>query len=295
MKPFLIFIVAVLLSSCESTEHQFDASGVFETTEIIVSAEAIGKIIHFDIQEGQVVSPGQLIGIIDTTQLYLRKMQLLSSVKALQTRKPDITKQIATIEQQISTAKRDQQRMENLIKENAATQKQLDDVTAQVLFLEKQLSAQRSTLENSEQSINEESNALRIQIEQVNDQIQKSKITAPLPGTILVKYVEAGEFATTGKPLFKIADTQNMFLRAYVTSNQLSQLRIGQGVKVFADFGEEGYKEYAGLVSWISTKSEFTPKTIQTKDERANLVYAIKIAVKNDGYIKIGMYGSVKL
>lgn len=294
-KIILSTTLLLLLSSCGSDEQKYDASGVFEATEIIVSAESAGKILQFDIQEGEDVSVHQLIGSIDTVQLHLRKMQLLANIKAIQSRRPDIAKQIAATEEQIATAKRDQRRIENLLKEHAATQKQLDDITAQIAIFEKQLDAQRSTLENNNQSITDESAGLKIQIDQLDDQLQKSKILSPINGTILVKYAEQGELATVGKPLFKIADVQNMFLRAYVTSNQLTQLKIGQTVKVVADFGSDGSKEYSGTITWISSKSEFTPKTIQTKDERANLVYAIKVAVKNDEYIKIGMYGGLQL
>lgn len=284
-----------LMISCGRGNGEYDASGVFEATEVIVSAEANGKLMQFSLEEGQVVSPETQIGYIDTTQLFLRKMQLLTNSKAVQSRHTDIPRQIAAIRQQITTQKNELKRFENLVKSNAANQKQVDDINAQILVLERQLAAQTEILENSNRGVSEESSGLDIQVAQLNDQIQKSIINSPIKGTILSKYAEQGELATQGKALFKVADMDNMFLRAYITSGQLTQIKVGQTVKVFADFGEKDMKEYSGVITWISDKSEFTPKTIQTRDERANLVYAIKIAVKNDGYLKKGMYGEIKL
>ena len=222
-------------------------------------------------------------------------MQLLTSVKSVQSRRSDIAKQIAATKEQIAKAEKEKKRNENLLKSNAATQKQVDDIDSQLAVLQKQLAAQISTLQNSNQSVTEESSAMEIQVAQVEDQLQKSHIISPINGTVLSKYAEAGELATQGKPLFKIADIENMYLRAYIIADQLTQMKLGQEVKVFADYGEDGKREYTGKVTWISDKAEFTPKTIQTRDERANLVYAVKIAVKNDGYLKIGMYGEVKI
>lgn len=291
-----IFIAGVLIffSACGGGNGDYDASGVFETTEVMVSAEANGKIIQFDLGEGQEVSPETIIGYIDTTQLYLKKMQLLASMKSVKTRYRDVPRQIASIKQQIATQKNELKRFENLVKSNAANQKQVDDINAQILVLEKQLAAQTETLENNNKGITEESSGFDIQVAQLDDQIHKSVITSPIKGTILSKYVEQGELAVQGRALFKVADIDNMILRAYVTASQLSDVRVGQTVKVFSDFGDKEKKEYSGTVTWISDKSEFTPKTIQTRDERANSVYAVKIAVKNDGYLKRGMYGEVK-
>ena len=288
-------IMIVLLTACGNGNNGYDASGVFEATEIIVSSEAAGKILQLNLQEGQLVHPDTAIGYIDTTQLFLQKMQLLASMKSLKSRHVDIPKQIAAIKQQIITQQNELKRFENLLLSNAANQKQVDDINAQLLVLEKQLAAQTETLQNSNTGISEENSVLDIKVAQLNDQIQKSIITSPIRGTVLSKYVESGELSTPGKALFKVADMDNMFLRAYVTASQLTRLKISQEVKVFADFGEKEMKEYAGVVAWISDKSEFTPKTIQTRDERANLVYAVKIAVKkNDGFLKKGMYGEVK-
>ena len=194
----------------------------------------------------------------------------------------------------LDEAEYEKKRTENLLKENAATQKQIDDIDSQIAVLQKQLEAQISTLQRGNASVTEESSAYEIQVAQLEDQLNKCRISSPINGTVLAKYAETGELAISGKPLFKVADIQNMFLRAYITADQLSQLKLGDKVKVFSDLGDDDRREYEGVITWISDKSEFTPKTIQTRDERANLVYAIKIAVKNDGYLKIGMYGEIK-
>lgn len=287
--------IILLLTACGKGNGDYDASGVFETTEVIVSAEANGKIMQLNFIEGQQVEQGKALGYIDTVQLYLKKMQLLTNTSAIKSGRVDIPRQIAAIKQQIATQKNEQKRFENLVKANAANQKQLDDINAQILVLERQLTAQTELLENSNKNISEQSSGLSVQVAQINDQIQKSIICSPINGTILSKYTEQGELATQGRALFKVADIEHMFLRAYITASQLTQVKIGQAVKVYADFGEKEMKEYSGTITWISDKSEFTPKTIQTRDERANLVYAVKVAVKNDGYLKYGMYGELKL
>ena len=286
---------AIVIFGCSSNDNEYDASGTFEATEVIVSSEANGKILSLNFREGTKLNANDVVGVIDSTQLYLKKLQILASVNAVQSRKPEIDKQIAVVEQQIATAEYEKKRVENLIKSNAVPKKQLDDVNAQISVLEKQLTALKSNLDVSTRGINQESNAIEVQIAQLNDQLKKCVITSPIDGTVLVKYAEAGELAVQGKPLFKIADTDNMFLRAYIVSSQLSDIKLGQKVKVFADYGDDKMKEYTGEVAWIATKAEFTPKTILTKDERANLVYATKIAIKNDGYLKIGMYGKIKI
>jgi HlyD family secretion protein len=290
----ITLILSSLLISCGKSKDDYDASGTFEATEVIVSAEATGRILSFDIEEGQTLTRNELIGRIDSTQLYLHKQQTISSKKALQSSRPDIKKQIAAIQQQIATAKSERKRFENLVKANASNQKQVDDINAQIAVLEKQLDAQKTTLQTTNQGISDNSEGVTFQAEQLQDQLQKCKIISPIAGTVLVKYAEMGEVASQGKALFKIADTNHMILRAYITADQLSQLKIGQKVKVTSDFGKDQNREYAGTLAWISSKAEFTPKTIQTRDERANLVYAVKINVKNDGLIKIGMYGNVK-
>jgi HlyD family secretion protein len=288
------FGALMMLTACSGSNGKYDASGTFEATEVIVSSEASGKILSFDVQEGQRLAAGQQVGYVDSLQLYYKKMQLVAGQQSVQSSRPDISKQIAATEQQIATAKTEKRRIENLLKANAATQKQLDDQNSMLLVLEKQLEAQKSSLQNTDKSLGDQSAGMKYQIDQLTDQLNKCRIINPINGTLLTKYAEAGEVTTPGKPLYKIADTDNMLLRAYVLNNQLSELKIGQQVRIYADSGD-GSKEYEGVVSWISDKAEFTPKTIQTRDERANLVYAVKIAVKNDGFIKIGMYGDMKI
>lgn len=286
-------LFALIVSGCRNG-NDYDASGTFEATEVVVSSEATGKLLQFDVTEGQLLKAGEQVGFADTVQLWLKKRQLQTNVKAVNSRYMDITKQIAATKQQIATQQRERQRYESLLKDNAANQKQLDDINAQIALLEKELSAQLSTLERNNAGVTEESSAADIQVAQLDDQLRKSYISSPIGGTVLAKYMERGELAVPGKALFKVADVENMFLRAYVTSDQLSQMKIGQEVQVFADYGGNNRKEYPGRITWISDKSEFTPKNIQTKDERANLVYAVKVAVKNDGFLKIGMYGEMK-
>lgn len=294
MKTILLASVLLSLGACKNNRNDFDAAGTFEATEIIVSSQANGEIMRFEAEEGKKLTAGEEIGYIDTLQLYLKKRQLQASMKSVRSRMSDINKQIAATQEQISTAEKEKARYENLLRQNAGTQKQVDDWDSQLRILRKQLAAQLSTLERGNSGLTEESSATEIQIAQIDDQLRKSRIVSPIDGTVLVKYAEKGELANQGRPLFKIADTENIYLRAYVVASQLTEMKIGQKVSVFADSGKEGRREYKGTISWISDKAEFTPKTIQTRDERANLVYAVKIALKNDGYIKIGMYGEMK-
>ncbi len=273
----------------------FDATGTFEATEVIVSAEVSGRIMQYDVDEGTALKAGEQVGYIDTTQLYLQKMQLTANARSVRSRAQDVSKQIASTREEIAKAQFEKRRNEKLLASNASTQKQIDDLDSQIAVLEKKLAAQISTLQNSNTSITEESSALEIQVAAIEDMIRKSILSSPIDGTVLANYAQAGELAAPGKALFKVADTDNMYLRAYITSSQLADVKIGQQVKVFSDYGDDIRKEYPGTVKWIADKAEFTPKTIQTKDERADLVYAVKIAVPNDGYIKIGMYGEVKL
>lgn len=297
MRSFRILslVMAVLsLAACKNKNNDYDASGVFETTEVLVSAKGNGEIMQFNVLEGQDVEAKKPIGVIDTTQLHLKKKQLLAGVRAVNSRKVTVAHQIAALQEQIVTQKREQKRFETLVKQNAATQKQLDDITAAIVTLEKQLAAQTETLNNANNSLTDEQASLMIQIEQIDDQMKNAIIKSPIKGTILGKYAETGELAVAGRALFKVADIENMVLRAYITASQLTTVKIGQEVTVYSDLGKSDRKEYKGTISWISDKAEFTPKTIQTRDERANLVYAVKIAVRNDGYIKKGMYGEVK-
>ena len=286
-------IVALAVAGCNRSKYDYDASGTFEATEIIVSSEATGRLVWFSVEEGDRLQAGQQAGLIDTLQLHLGKVQLMASRQAVDSRRLDISQQIAATQQQIATQQRERERTQRLIAVNAANTKQLDDIDAAIAVLEKQLAAQRESLQSGNRSVSGEAEGLAAQVASVEDRIARSCIASPIDGTVLVKYAEQGEFASTGAPLFKIADVDHMIMRAYVTSGQLTQLQIGRQVTVYTDFGDSGSRQYDGTVTWISDQAEFTPKTIQTKDERANLVYAVKIAVANDGYLKIGMYGDV--
>ena len=287
-------VIIFFLVSCNGNKSKHDASGAFEATEVIISAEANGKIEAFDLKEGERLAEGQQIGYVDSTQLYLKKMQLLAAQKAVVARRPDVAKQIAATKEQIEKAKLEKARVENLLKDGAATEKQADDADSQLRVLESTLAAQMNSLATSVNSLDEESASVRIQIEQVNDQLAKCRIVNPVEGTVLSKYAQAKEMVSTGKPLYKIADTRNMFLRAYLVSAQLEKISVGHDATVFVALSDGSSKSYPGKVTWISDKAEFTPKTIQTQDERQNLVYAVKIEVANtDGLIKIGIYGDV--
>ena len=285
---------ALMMAACGGNEKAYDATGTFEATETTVFAEQSGALLTFSVNEGDSIGQGQEVGLIDTTQTWLKIQQLVATKKVYQSQKPDMERQIAATRQQLTKARQDEQRYRELVADGAAPSKMLDDATSQVNVLQKQLDAQVSTLSSQLSTLNSQLSTTDVQIEQLRDMLRKCHVTAPAKGTILEKYVERGEFVATGKPLFKVADTHDMYLRAYVTSAQLQTVKLGQRVKVFANYGDQQKKEYDGTVSWISSRSEFTPKTILTDDERADLVYAVKIAVRNDGYIKIGMYGEVK-
>ena len=287
-------LLCAALAACSGNEKEYDATGTFEATEVTVSAEQNGRLLTFGINEGDRVGLGQEVALIDTTQLFLKARQVGATKMVYASQRPDVTKQLAAVKQQLVKARQEQQRFAGLVKDGAANRKMLEDAESQVKVLERQLSALQSTLSTSTNSLNAQMGTADVQRLQVADQLRKCHVTAPISGTVLDKYMECGEFAAVGKPLFKLADTDTMYLRAYVTTAQLQRVKTGMAVKVFADYGNGERKEYAGKVTWISQKSEFTPKTILTDDERADLVYAVKIAVRNDGYIKIGMYGEVK-
>ena len=291
----IILAAALIMTACSDKENKFDATGTFEATEVTVSAQENGCLLSFNIDEGSKVSVGNQVGLIDTVQLQLKARQLGATRQSFASQRPNTQAQIAATRQQLAKAIQEQHRFESLVKDDAANRKQLDDALSNVRVLQRQLEAQVSSLGNSTQSLNSQMSATEIQKYQVLDQLSKCHITTPITGVVLDKYVEQGEFVTTGKPLFKVADTDNLFLRAYITSAQLSMVKLGQHVKVYSDYGDNKGRQYQGTVTWISSRSEFTPKTILNEDERADLVYAVKIAVKNDGYAKIGMYGRVKL
>lgn len=290
----IALLSVAFLSACSGDSSNTDASGTFEAIETIVSADASGTIKAFTAEEGTELKAGQMIGYIDSTQLYLKKQQLLAQITAVLGKRPNVGAQIAALQEQLKQAEREQQRIANLVKADAATKKQLDDANAQVAIVQKQIAAQESSLGITTSGLTGETLPLSVQIRQTNDLLAKCRIVNPVNGTVLVKYAEANEMTTTGKPLYKIADLSTIRLRAYVTSDQFSQIRLNQQVTVLVDAADGKSSTYTGVIEWISDKAEFTPKTIQTKDERANLVYAIKVRVKNDGQLKIGMYGEVK-
>ena len=289
------FISALFLAACSAGDNPFDATGTFEATEVIISAEANGKIEKLDIEEGDVLTPDQRVGYIDSTQLYLSKLQLKENKKAVLAGRPDVQTQIQSTKKEIESALIDKKRIENLIKGDVATKQQLDDINSKLAVLEARLAAQKNSLNTSTSMLNEQSSAIQAQLAVIQDQLKKCVLVNPINGTVLTKYARASEISGMGKPLYKIADLTTLTLRAYISGTQLSQVKLGQSLTVMVDADKDSYKSYPGTITWISDKAEFTPKTIQTKDERANLVYAIKIAVKNDGLLKIGMYGEVKL
>lgn len=299
--------LSLFLFSCNNGEQEFDASGSFEAEETIISAEATGTILQLDIEEGKVLQKGEMVGYIDSTQLFLKKKQLLAQLKATGSRKPNISAQTGYFGQQeaatqtrLNNLMKEQKRLQNLVNANAATPKQLDDMDAQIEEVQKQLQVIRSQKEAQVSALQTQSSALssdmlplEVQIDQINDQLAKCKIVNPLQGTVLTQYAEPNEMTAMGKPLYKIADLSMITLRAYITGDQLPQVKLNQKVTVLTDDGKGGYTEKAGTITWINDKAEFTPKSIQTKDERANKVYAAKIKVPNDGTYKIGMYGEV--
>lgn len=309
MKKILLLAgVALALAACEDKEKAYDATGTFEATEVTVSAETSGKLKTFMVTEGLKVNANQEVGMVDTYQLSQKQdeldaanLQLEANAAATSSRQLDLQKQLASISQQIANARNEQARFAELVKDGAAPRKQLDDINYQIKVLQTQLDATRDQISANNASLAQQSRAIAAQRlgvdaqkRQLTDQIKNAHVVSPITGTVLEKYVEAGEFVTTGKPLFKVADVERMFIRAYVTSSQLKKLKLGQRVTVMADYGDNQKKNYAGVVTWISSRSEFTPKTILTDDERADLVYAVKVRFENDGYVKIGMYGEVK-
>lgn len=309
MKNLFTVLLATALFACKNGKMKSDASGTFEADEVIVSAEVPGKILSFNIDEGMAVEKDSVVGTIDAENLELQKQQVAASIDALSQRTSDVQPQVKLLQDQLivqqsqlKTLEREKSRTENLVKQDAATGKQLDDINAQIDVLHKQIAVtqqqinvQRSNIGTQNRGILSETAPMQKRIAQLDDQLKRASITNPIRGTVLAKYVEAGEVVSTGKALYKIADLSTITLRAYVTGDILPNIKLGQQVTVLIDSTKDDYKRYPGTVTWISDKAEFTPKTIQTKEERANLVYAIKVKVKNDGFLKIGMYGEVQL
>ena len=286
--------IGLVLGACTSQEEPYDASGIFETTEVIVSAKGTGELQSFQVEEGQAVRQGEVLGWIDTLQLSLKDRQLAASLLATESKRLDEKRQVAHLRQQIENLQREKERFTALLNAKATTAKQVDDIDYQIKVLQNQLVATQEQINSSNSSLSRQSESIQAQRAQMEDQIRNAMISSPITGTVLTKYAEQGEFAVPGKALFRVADVSQMKLRAYITADQLTHLQIGQQVTVYADSGETDRKSYTGRVIWIADKAEFTPKTIQTRNERANLVYAVKIAVENDGFIKRGMYGEVR-
>lgn len=295
MKKLYYLICAVVLCSACASEAEYDACGNFEADEILVSSQGTGEVIWLNLTEGMEVGEKEVLGQIDTLQLHLQKEQLQAQLNSLNSSRPDIESQVASLKSQIRNLKSEKTRVENLIARGAAPKKQLDDISTQIEVLERQLDAQQTSLRRNSTAIDHNASALKAQISLLEDKISRCRISSPISGTVLAKYVNAGEMVAAGTPVMKVADMDAMYLRAYFTSDLLPQLSLGKEVSVIADFGGEQQYEYKGRVVWISDESEFTPKAIQTRNTRANLVYAVKIAVENDGMLKIGMYGEVQL
>ncbi len=283
-KISIISIFLILISSCNSNSDLADGYGNFEAIETIISAESNGKLLQFNIEEGQTLAKDVIIGYIDTIQLSLKKDQLTASKNVISSKSRGVLSQINVLRSQLKTAKISKKRIENLIAENAGTQKQLDDINGKIDMLNQQI----ISVETQNAPIVNEIKSIDVQLQQIQDQIKKSILKNPVNGTVLVKYAEPNEITAFGKPLYKIADLSNMQLRVYVSETQLAGIKIGQEVTLKIDAGEN-MKNFDGIITWIASEAEFTPKIIQTKEERVNLVYAVKIDVKNDGSLKIGM------
>ncbi|MDE5849157.1 MAG: HlyD family efflux transporter periplasmic adaptor subunit [Muribaculaceae bacterium] len=293
-KIYSLAIASIMLASCSSAPD-YDATGIFEATTVTVSAETSGKILSMSVSEGDSVRKGQNIAVVDTALLVLQQKQIESQRQSAESVSPDIAAQAASLRSQIAHQQHECERFSRLLADGATTQKQYDDAQAQLNVLNGQLSALLSTLGKNRSSISDNAVAIQYQSEQIAEQIAKSVVDSPLSGTVLIKYAEPGEFATPGRPLCKLADLNDIYLRSYFTASQLADIKIGQKVTVIADFGGDEQYEYPGTITWIAQESEFTPKSIQTRDSRANLVYAVKIAVDNDGRLKLGQYGEVRL
>jgi HlyD family secretion protein len=304
-----LILMAGFIAGCNGNDQEFDASGTFETDEVIVSSELTGKILSFNVREGDAIAGNSIVGVIDAENLALQKEQVQASIEALREKTSDVTPQIRLLQDQLAvqqsqlqTLERERTRTENLLKQDAATPKQLDDINAQIdvakrqmAVTQQQIAVQRSNVATQNRSILSEKGPLEKRVAQLSDQLDQSNIVNPIKGTVISKYAEAGEMTSVGKALYKIANMDTLILRAYITGTQLSQVKLNQAVKVLVDSGVKKYRSYPGTITWVSDKAEFTPKTIQTKEERANLVYAVKVRVPNDGYLKIGMYGELQL
>lgn len=291
---FLILILPLLFAGCSDGSDDFDACGQIEAVDVVVSAESNGKIISLDVSEGAVLAKGECVGVIDSVQIYLQKMELISRKQNAASRIVDIKKQLAPQKSRLENLMVDKERYVNLLAKDAGTQKQVDDIEFQIAVSKGEIDAQTQTYQNNNSGVESELAMYDVQIAQKEDMLRKCRIVSPVAGTVLTRYVEEGETVTSGKPIFRIADMNDVYVRAYFSTSQLADLKIGSKVKVYPDDGSNKLKEYEGTVTWISEQAEFTPKNIQTRDDRADLVYAVKISIANDGYLKLGMYAYVK-
>lgn len=308
MKKYTLIAILLTIIGCGKTNSDFDAQGVFESDEVIVAAEVPGKLLSFNVNEGDSVSKGQIVAYIDSSSNILQREQLLATLNSINDKTTDpapqvelLNNQIQVQQSQLKNLNYEKARVENLLKSDAATKKQLDDINFQIESLlkqikvtQQQINVQIAAVRNQNKAILSEVNPVNKKINQVQDLIKKANLSNPINGIVLTTYAKEGELVTPGKPLYKVAYLNELTLRIYITGDQLSTIKIGQKVKVFIDKGKDDFASYPGTISAIASKAEFTPKTIQTKDERANLVYAVKVIVPNDGLIKIGMYGEVK-
>ena len=293
---FYVATAAALLTlgNCTDRSREFDACGQIEATEVLVSAEANGRIIALQLTEGDKLTAGEVVGVIDSVQTYLQKEELVRKRSNTQTKWVDIDRQLASQYAQLNKLKSDHERYQALEAKDAATRKQVDDLVSQIAVTEREIAAQRQNYERNNTGIREELALYDVQIAEKDDQLSKCRIVAPIDGTVLTKFAEAGELVTSGKSLFKLADMNQVYVRAYLTTAQLAEVKLGDTVQVTIEDGTDKPRTYEGRLVWIADEAEFTPKNIQTKDERADLVYAAKIALDNDGYLKLGMYAYVR-
>lgn len=292
MKNILYLLLAILIVSCGNDEILPDGYGNFEATEILISAEGTGKIINFEAEEGDKIAKNQILGYIDTVQLQLQKEQIEASIFAVTSKVRDVQVEVNVLTERKNAILKDKARLQRLYADSAATLKQMDDINSQLDILDKQIDATRKGLTTTNSGILAEIKPLQIRLKQIEDQLEKCKIKSPITGTILSKFAEEGEFTIIGKPLFKVAELDNLIMKAYISETQLSQVKIGKDITVKID-SKSSSKSFSGRIMSIAEQAEFTPKIVQTKEERVNLVYAIKIKVPNDGSIKIGMPGEI--
>jgi HlyD family secretion protein len=285
----IITLVLLALGACKNGEKKSDAYGNFEAVETIVSSETAGKLLSMEVKQGDQLEAGKLIAQIDTTEIILKKRQTEAQLVASETKKQNVTAQINVLKEQKKNVQITQQRIAKMFADKAATQQQMDDINGQLNVLDKQVSATNTQF----QLIASEMEVVERQLDLLNEQLTKCQIKSPNKGTVLETYLETGELATPGKPVLKMADLSNLELKVYVSGAQLSNVKLGNEVKILIDSGAKEMQSLSGKISWISSESEFTPKIIQTKEERVKLMYAVKIVVPNDGSLKIGMPGEV--